>query len=149
MAQGCKTTVKRVLVAEDNAALAAVVRFHLERAGLQVDLARNGREAWNLLQQQHYAMFITDQQMPEVSGSEVCSRMRHDPRLAMVPVLMLTAKSIELDPSGLLEELGVREVLSKPFSVCKLTERVLARLADVQDEEACSRKRSTSSCPAG
>jgi two-component system alkaline phosphatase synthesis response regulator PhoP len=124
MNQGLSQCEQRVLVAEDNAALAAVVRFHLERAGLQVDLARNGREAWNLLQDRSYAVVITDQQMPEMSGTEVCTLMRSDPRLASVPVLMLTAKSLELDSSRLREELGVRELVAKPFSVCELTETV-------------------------
>jgi two-component system alkaline phosphatase synthesis response regulator PhoP len=129
MSQGLPQHVRRILVAEDNAALAAVVRFHLERAGLQVDLARNGREAWDLLQNGSYAMVITDQQMPEMSGTEICTLMRGDPRLASVPVLMLTAKSLELDSSRLREELGVRELLPKPFSVCELTETVRGCLA--------------------
>ncbi len=134
MSQGLRQHENRVLVAEDNAALAAVVRFHLERAGLQVDLARNGREAWNLLQSRSYAMLITDQQMPEMTGTEVCTLMRADPRLASVTVLMLTAKSLELDSSRLREELGVREVLPKPFSVCELTETVRGCLAAASNE---------------
>jgi CheY-like chemotaxis protein len=129
MSQGFRQDEQRVLVAEDNAALAAVVRFHLERAGLQVDLARNGREAWNLLQSRSYAVVVTDQQMPEMSGSEICRRMRLDSRLADIPVLMVTAKSLELESSRLREELGVREVLPKPFSVCELMERVQDCLA--------------------
>jgi CheY-like chemotaxis protein len=128
MSEGAPQRETRILVAEDNAALAAVVRFHLERAGLQVDLARNGREAWNLLQSQRYAMVITDQQMPEMSGTEICGLMRADPRLASVPVLMLTAKSLELEASRLREELGVRKVLPKPFSVSELTETVRSLL---------------------
>ncbi len=124
MCQGVEQAAKRVLVAEDNAALAAVVRFHLERAGLQVDLARTGLAAWDLLQKRDYAMVVTDQQMPELSGSEICQRMRSDPRLAGIPVLMVTAKSLELDRSKLREELGVLDVLPKPFSVVHLVETV-------------------------
>ena len=131
MSQGFGQIEKRVLVAEDNAALAAVVRFHLERAGLQVDLARNGRDAWDLLQTRDYPVVITDQQMPELSGSEICRRMRHDPRLAHVPVLMVTAKSLELEHAKLRDELGVLEVLAKPFSVVQLVETVLGCFAAV------------------
>jgi CheY-like chemotaxis protein len=139
MSQGFRQDKKRVLVAEDNAALAAVVRFHLERAGLQVDVARNGREAWNLLQSRSYAVVVTDQQMPELSGSEICSRMRLDPRLASIPVLMVTAKSLELESSKIREELGVWEMLPKPFSVCELTEKVQGCLAAVSGDGGLAR----------
>ncbi len=65
---------KRILVADDNAALALVVRFHLEQAGFQVTVARNGKEAWKLLQSQAFDLLVTDQQMPELSGCELCAR---------------------------------------------------------------------------
>ncbi len=116
--------VRKVLVAEDNPALAAVMRFHLERAALQVDVARDGLEAWERLQRENYALVITDQQMPHLSGCDLCRRMRQDPRLADTPVLLVTAKRLELESSRIQEELGVREVLPKPFSVLGLMEAV-------------------------
>lgn len=115
---------KRILVAEDNAALAHVVRFHLERAQYHVTMARNGREAWDLLQTQTFDLLVTDQQMPEMSGCELCKSMRQDPRFADMPVVMLTAKGLEIELGWLREELGVREVLPKPFSVSELVETI-------------------------
>jgi CheY-like chemotaxis protein len=119
---------RKVLVAEDNPALAAVMRFHLERAAFQVEVARDGQEAWDLLQKGTYALVITDQQMPRMSGCEICRRMRQDPRLAGVPILMVTAKRLELESSRIQEELGVREVLPKPFSILELMEAVYSGL---------------------
>jgi len=115
---------QKVLVVEDNPALAAVMRFHLERASLEVEIARDGQEAWERLQRGTYALVVTDQQMPHLSGCDICRRMRQDPRLAGVPILMVTAKSLELDSSKIREELGVHQVLPKPFSVLELMEAV-------------------------
>jgi CheY-like chemotaxis protein len=114
---------KRILVAEDNAALALVVRFHLERAGFHVTSARNGREAWNLLQHEDFDLLITDQQMPELSGCEVCHLMRREPRLAHLPVILLTAKGLELEHNWVREELKVQVLLPKPFSPRELVEK--------------------------
>jgi two-component system alkaline phosphatase synthesis response regulator PhoP len=114
----------RVLVAEDNPALALVVRFHLENAGFRVTVARNGEETWSLLQQQDFDAVVTDQQMPGLSGSEVCARMRREERLAGIPVVMLTAKGLEMELDRMRKELGVWQVLPKPFSVRQLVEIV-------------------------
>jgi len=133
MNQASPPEPRKVLVAEDNPALAAVMRFHLERASLQVEVARDGQEAWERLQKGTYAMVITDQQMPHLSGCEICRRMRQDPRLASVPVLMVTAKRLELQSSKIQEELGVREVLPKPFSVLELMEAVNSGLDSASD----------------
>lgn len=128
MSRDSSPEARRILVAEDNPALAAVMRFHLERAAFQVDVARDGLEAWERLQRVDYALVITDQQMPHLSGCEICRRMRQDPRLAGVPVLLVTAKRLELESSRIQEELGVREVLPKPFSVLGLMEAVYSGL---------------------
>jgi CheY-like chemotaxis protein len=119
---------KRVLVAEDNPALSLVVRFHLEQAGNLVTVARTGGEAWDLLQREPFDMLVTDQQMPEMLGSEICLEMRKSPTLARIPVIMLTAKGLELEAARLREEYGVREILPKPFSVRQLVELVESHL---------------------
>jgi two-component system, chemotaxis family, chemotaxis protein CheY len=129
----------KVLVAEDNAALALVVRLHLESAGFEVTIARNGAEAWGLLQRQDFEVLVTDHQMPELAGAEVCRRMRQEERLARVGVVMLTAKGLEMELDRMRSELGVWQVLPKPFSVRKLVETVAE----------CSKRQSTWSCPAG
>jgi CheY-like chemotaxis protein len=115
----------RILVAEDNPALAGVVRFNLEQAGLHVTLARNGREAWEVLDRgDEVELVLTDQQMPEMNGSELCQKIRQDGRFAKLPIIMLTAKGLELEVDRLREELGVQDVVSKPFSPRELTKTI-------------------------
>ena len=115
---------KRILVAEDNPALAHVVRFHLERAGFRVTVARNGREAWDFLQSGGIDLLVTDQQMPEMSGCDLCESIRQDPRFSGLPIVMLTAKGLEIEQQRLREQLGVQHVLPKPFSVTQLIETI-------------------------
>lgn len=120
---------RRILIAEDNIALALVVRLHLEHAGFHAVIARNGKEAWEHLQQAPFDLLVTDQQMPELSGEEVCMRLRNEPRLADLPVIMLTAKGLELEHAQLRMALGVHEVVAKPFSPRELVEKVEQVLA--------------------
>jgi two-component system alkaline phosphatase synthesis response regulator PhoP len=110
------TDSKRILVAEDNVALAGVVRFNLQRAGYQVDTVTNGRRAWELLQHVDFDLLVLDHQMPEMTGVELCRKIRQDARLRKTPVIMLTAKKFELEADVLYGELGVLDVISKPFS---------------------------------
>ncbi len=109
-----------ILVCEDSTALACVVRFNLERAGYRVTVAKNGRLAWEFVQQQPFDLVITDEQMPEMTGSQFCARMRRLEAFADIPVILLTAKSFELDLARLRDQLGITATFSKPFSPSQL-----------------------------
>ena len=115
---------RRILAVEDNPALAGVIRFNLRKAGFAVTCARNGHEAWQLLGSQQFDFLVTDHQMPEMTGYELCERMRADPRLCRLPVIMLTAKGLELELSKLKDKLGVMHVLPKPFSPSELVQKI-------------------------
>ena len=123
----------RVLVAEDDPALRNVVRFHLERAGFQVIACRDGAEAWTALQQDPVDMVVTDMQMPNLTGRELCERIRSNAEYDHLPVLMLTAKGLELDADRLRAELGVVEVMFKPFSPKQLARAVAGHLRQAAD----------------
>lgn len=108
---------KRILVVEDNVALARVVQFNLERAGHDVVVAVHGRQALTVLESSTpIDLVVTDQQMPVMTGIELCQHMRGRDQLAHTPVIMLTAKGLELELPQLQRELGISRVLSKPFS---------------------------------
>ncbi len=107
---------KRVLVAEDNLAMAGLVRFNLERAGFEVRVARCGHTAWALLKEQTFDLVIVDVRMPGLNGTQLCERMRLVPRLAGLPIILLTAKGFELDTGYHEEQLRVRAIVTKPFS---------------------------------
>lgn len=122
-----ENSVKRsVLVVEDNPAMATLVRFNLTRAGYDVTVAGNGRQAWDHLEEQQFDVVVTDHQMPEMTGAELCQRIHESDRTSGLPVIMLTAKELELDPDFLMQGLGVRRVLGKPFSPAQLVEAVEA-----------------------
>ena len=110
----------KVLVAEDNPALAGVVRFNLKRAGFDVTVARNGREALEAASRTPFGVVITDQQMPELTGTELCAELRRREEYRDTPIIMLTAKGLELDIEALRQRLGVWAALPKPFSPAEL-----------------------------
>ena len=123
------TSPQRILVAEDNAALSRVLEFTLSKAGYEVVIAPNGSVAWELAQQQHIDMVLTDQQMPLMTGTELCSQLRSSEQYADTPVILLTAKGLEMELPYLCEELGISATFAKPFSpsqVLKTVQEILA-----------------------
>lgn len=115
----------RVLVVEDNRVMADVMRFNFNRAGFDAVVAANGRIAWDLLQTQTFQLLVTDYQMPEMDGSELCRRVRAELRLAGLPVILLTAKGLEIDRDHLTVDLGVSLIMHKPFSPRQLVAAAL------------------------
>jgi DNA-binding response OmpR family regulator len=124
-----------VLLAEDNPAFAQVVKFNLERAGYGVIVAFSGREAWQAMQVESFDVLVTDQQMPEMTGCELCARMRTLAGHTQTPVILLTAKCLELDADRLKGEWGVAQVLGKPFGPRHLVETVGRVLNESQKSE--------------
>jgi CheY-like chemotaxis protein len=118
-----------VLIAEDNVAMGYVIRFGLERAGLEAVHVVSGDKAWDLLQHRHFDMLVTDFQMPGMTGGELCQRMRQDQRWVDTPVILLTAKAFEIETAYYRQTLGVSAVLMKPFSPRELTRLVQETLA--------------------
>ena len=107
---------RSILLAEDNAALSSVIRFNLQRSGFQVEAALTGRLAWELAQVHQFDLVITDQQMPEMTGCELCECLRRSEAYRETPIIMLTAKGMELELPRLREELGLAATFLKPFS---------------------------------
>ena len=107
---------KRALIVDDNLALARVTQFALDRAGYETQTARNGRLALEVAQATQFDVVVTDQQMPEMTGIELCRELRKLPTYAECPIILLTAKGLELELPRLREELGINAVFSKPFS---------------------------------
>ena len=107
--------MSRILVAEDDADIAALIRHYLEKAGFTVDLTESGRDVLPRLRRSPVDAVILDVMLPGMDGFDVCRAMRADPTTAAVPVIMLTAKAEESDRIvGL--ELGADDYITKPFS---------------------------------
>ncbi len=118
----------RILVVEDEDALADTVRYNLEREGFAVSVAPDGRRAIERFRSEAPALVILDLMLPEVSGLDVCRMIRAE---SDVPIIMVTAKDSEADKvTGL--ELGADDYVTKPFSVRELVSRVRANLRRVR-----------------
>ena len=121
-----------ILVAEDERDLNNLVRRHLEEAGHRVLQAFDGQSAALAAAQEHPDLVILDWMLPRLDGLEVCRRIR---RTSIVPILMLTARSEEIDRVlGL--EVGADDYLSKPFSIRELLARVRALLRRVELDQS-------------
>ena len=117
----------RILVIDDEPDLLELVRFNLAEAGYRVETAETGEGGLALARECRPDLMVLDLMLPDVPGTEVCRRVRADPDLGGLPVLMLTAKSEEIDRIvGL--ELGADDYLTKPFSPRELSLRVAAIL---------------------
>ena len=120
---------RRILVVEDNLAMANVIRFNFEKAGYEVKLASNGLEGVRCVQSEQFDVIITDQQMPVMDGTRFCAEMRKLDAYQHVPTIMLTAKGLELELPVLKEQLGIAALFPKPFSPSELVEAVEQILA--------------------
>lgn len=111
----------RLLVVEDEEAIAQGLLFNLERKGHTVDLARDGREALERAQGERYDLILLDVRLPELDGFEVCQRLRSGGNFT--PILILTARSQPDDVIyGL--KLGADDYVVKPFDLAELLARV-------------------------
>ena len=120
---------KKVLIVDDNLALARVIQFAMDEAGFETVTAKNARIAYELAQETQFDLVITDQQMPEMTGLELCKHLRDMPEYADCPINLLTAKGLELELPRLQEDLGINAVFSKPFSPSTLVKTVLEQMA--------------------
>lgn len=121
--------MKQFLVVEDNHDIANLVSLHLRDLGADVQIASDGARGLALAEKKRYDLIILDLMLPGIDGLEICRRLRGNDN--QTPILMLTAKSAELDRIiGL--EMGADDYLPKPFSVRELVARAKAILRRVE-----------------
>jgi two-component system, OmpR family, phosphate regulon response regulator PhoB len=117
----------RVLVVDDEPDLLELVRVNLASSGYAVETAASGSDALAALRRAPPDVMVLDLMLPDISGTELCARVRADQRLTGLPIIMLTAKSEEIDRVvGL--ELGADDYVTNPFSPRELALRVRAVL---------------------
>ena len=113
-----------VLVIEDEENLLKAIKYNLEQDGYKVQSAMDGEQGLDMARQMGPSMIILDIMLPKMDGIEVCRILRRE---SNVPILMLTAKSEEIDRVvGL--ELGADDYVTKPFSMRELMARTKAVL---------------------
>ncbi len=115
------------LIIEDEADIADLIRYHLEKAGYKALVALRGDEGLALALKEPPDVLVLDLMLPGMDGIEVCRQLRRDDRTAHIPILMVTAKGEESDViTGL--ELGADDYVVKPFSPKVLLARIRAVL---------------------
>jgi two-component system phosphate regulon response regulator PhoB len=115
--------VAKILLAEDEKQIADMIAFKLTNGGHQVVRAADGEQAMTLAAQSVPDLILLDVMMPGLNGFEVLRRLKQDPTLRTVPVIMVTAKGHERDVlSGLRG--GAADYVVKPFSLKELAARV-------------------------
>jgi two-component system phosphate regulon response regulator PhoB len=120
----------KILIVEDEAPLAEMLRYNLEAEGFIVSQAESGEEAEIILAEERPDLVVLDWMLPAVSGIELCRRIRSKPGTRTVPILMLTARGEESDRIRGLAT-GADDYVVKPFSLPELMARVKAILRRV------------------
>ncbi|QBF31892.1 phosphate regulon transcriptional regulator PhoB [Thalassococcus sp. S3] len=120
-----------VLVVEDELAQREVLAYNLEAEGFRVCKAENGDEALLLVDEDVPDIIVLDWMMPNLSGIEVCRRLKTRPETRTIPIIMLSARSEEVDKVRGLET-GADDYVVKPYSVIELMARVRSQLRRVR-----------------
>ncbi|MFQ1702607.1 phosphate regulon transcriptional regulator PhoB [Loktanella agnita] len=120
-----------VLVVEDEPAQREVLAYNLEAEGFRVSRAENGEEGLLCVDEDTPDVIVLDWMMPHLSGIEVCRRLKIKPDTRAIPVIMLSARSEEVDKVRGLET-GADDYVVKPYSVAELMARVRTQLRRVR-----------------
>ncbi|MCF0185203.1 MAG: response regulator transcription factor [Bacteroidaceae bacterium] len=117
--------MSRILLIEDDEAIAELEKDYLELSDFEVDIETNGEEGLKKALSNNYDLFILDLMLPDMDGFEICKKIRE---VKNEPILMVSAKKEEIDTiRGL--SLGADDYITKPFSPSELVARVKAHLA--------------------
>jgi phosphate regulon transcriptional regulator PhoB len=117
----------RVLLVEDEQDVAELIRYNLSKEGYDVVLTTTGNEVLRLTREHRPDVLLLDIMIPQLNGWEVCRRLKKDPELAQVPVIMISGRVDEGDKI-LGFEVGADDYVTKPFSPRELIARIRAVL---------------------
>lgn len=129
---------RKVLVVDDEKLIVKGIKFSLEQDGFKVDAAYDGEEALQMIRNGKYDIVFLDVMLPKLNGYEVCQQVRE---FSMVPIIMLTAKSDDMDKIlGL--EYGADDYITKPFNILEVKARMKAvfrRTGSGENEEPAAK----------
>lgn len=117
----------KIMVVEDEEALALLLKYNLEKEGYDVVIESNGAKVIAEVETQYPSLILLDWMLPKMSGVEICKLIRTKPDIKNIPIIMLTAKGQEEDKiKGL--NAGADDYVTKPFSVPELMARIKTNL---------------------
>lgn len=123
--------MQTILVVEDDPTISELIKYNLQKEGFRVLAVSDGEKALERIQASPPHLVILDLLLPKLDGLAVCRELRGDPRTKAVPVLMLTARTEEMDKLAGFEA-GADDYLTKPFSPRELVARVKALLRRIE-----------------
>lgn len=127
--------MKRILVVDDEFDIVELVSYNLRKEGFTVEASHDGEKALAMIRSNPYDLVILDLMLPGIQGLDLCRLLKSDPGMAKLPILMLTAKSEEVDKVvGL--EMGADDYMTKPFSIRELVARTKAIIRRSEHQEA-------------
>jgi len=116
-----------VLIVDDEENILELLKFNLCNSGFKVVTALSGEKALDLCQKESVDLVLLDLMLPDIDGLEICRRLKSQAKTNLIPVIMLTAKTEEVDKlMGF--ELGADDYITKPFQIRELVARVKAHL---------------------
>src|SRR5256885_6783364 len=127
--------MERVLIVDDDPDILRLVSYNLTQAGFDVATAATGRKALESVQKRQPDLIILDLMLPDVDGMEVCRTLRQREDSRRIPIVMLTARSEEID-RVIGFELGADDYVMKPFSPRELVLRVKSIFRRMKDERS-------------
>ena len=123
-----------IVVADDDRDICELIKLQLSRNGFDVFITDNGQTAIDLIVEHEPAIALLDIMMPKLSGLEVARQIRGNPKLATVSIMLISARSsgrIESD----LDDIGISDYISKPFSPQELVQRINEVIKSKSDNE--------------
>ncbi|MCY4017861.1 MAG: response regulator transcription factor [Chloroflexi bacterium] len=118
---------KKILIVEDEEKLSSNLADKLRAEGYNVSTARDGESGWEHAQRETYDLFVLDIMLPGLDGLSLCRMIRNDNKTAEVPIIMLTARSTEVDKIVGLES-GADDYIVKPFGLGEFLARVRVQM---------------------
>jgi phosphate regulon transcriptional regulator PhoB len=118
---------QRIYIVEDDPDISELLQFNLDREGFKAKTETDGEKAFKIIMEKPPDLLILDLNLPSLSGVEICKYLRENARTKELPIIMLTARTQEIDKIiGF--EMGADDYITKPFSVRELIARVNALL---------------------
>jgi DNA-binding response OmpR family regulator len=117
----------KILIVEDEAPVAMVIRFLLDQAGCEAEVATTFPKALQLAHEKNFSLITLDVGMPGLDGFSICAQLKQDPRLKDTPIIFISGRAtLEDQQHGL--EMGAADYIIKPFDSFEFAPRVLSHL---------------------
>ena len=125
---------KKILVIDDEEHILELLKINLEFSGYDTYAYDTGKDVLEIIEKTNPDLILLDLMLPEIDGIEICKRIRRNPKFNKIKLLILSAKSDEIDKILCLE-IGADDYITKPFSVVILHKRIEALLRRIQGKE--------------